>query len=545
MTNPEPSDRISKKQMITLIIVIALAVILCAVAVISVIHTIRNDNPTEPTEPTVDTQALAEAAKNTVALTIGDHELNAVELNYFYMETVNQFVNDYYQYIIYGMIPLDTTKPLNEQYFDETTKVTWADYFMDIAHENIKSTYLLCDLAEDAGFTLSEDELAYLDSLSASIESYAVKYGFESADAYVVDIFGYGAEMESYLDYFERALLADAYYTYYAESLEFTDEEVREFVSGSEHEYSAFSYSVYTLATSKFLTGGTEDSDGKITYTDEQIAASILAAEEAANTLNGAAFETIDLFKEGILGLEINSTLDSVVVKEYSEVAYSNISAAFQDWIISADRFVGEVGVIPQIVTTGEGEDAKETIEGYYIIRFDGVNDNNILMKNVRHILVLFKNDEGKTYSDGITSFTEQQKTTALETAEALLAQWQAGEATEDSFAALATEKTEDGGSKTTGGLYENIYPGQMVENFEAWCFDESRQYGDTGLVESVYGYHIMFFVGNTEQTYREFMITYTMRSEKLTEWHNSLVESAVLTELCLDYCPLDYTISG
>ena len=38
-----------------------------------------------------------------------------------------------------------------------------------------------------------------------------------------------------------------------------------------------------------------------------------------------------------------------------------------------------------------------------------------------------------------------------------------------------------------------------MVEPFEQWCFDESRQYGDTGLVRTSYGYHIMFFVDSRE----------------------------------------------
>ena len=34
-----------------------------------------------------------------------------------------------------------------------------------------------------------------------------------------------------------------------------------------------------------------------------------------------------------------------------------------------------------------------------------------------------------------------------------------------------------------------------MVEEFDAWCFDESRESGDYGIVKTVHGYHIMFFV--------------------------------------------------
>ena len=41
-----------------------------------------------------------------------------------------------------------------------------------------------------------------------------------------------------------------------------------------------------------------------------------------------------------------------------------------------------------------------------------------------------------------------------------------------------------------------------MVETFNDWCFDESRQPGDTGIVKTNYGYHIMYFVSQTENYY-------------------------------------------
>ena len=83
--------------------------------------------------------------------------------------------------------------------------------------------------------------------------------------------------------------------------------------------------------------------------------------------------------------------------------------------------------------------------------------------------------------------------------AQDLLDQWKAGEATEESFAQLAMEYTEDPGSMSTGGLYTDVVVGQMVEPFENWCFDESRKTGDTGLVQTSYGYHIMYFVDSEE----------------------------------------------
>lgn len=40
-----------------------------------------------------------------------------------------------------------------------------------------------------------------------------------------------------------------------------------------------------------------------------------------------------------------------------------------------------------------------------------------------------------------------------------------------------------------------------MVNSFSAWCFDSSRKAGDTAIVKSDFGYHIMYFVGTGKLT--------------------------------------------
>ena len=79
-------------------------------------------------------------------------------------------------------------------------------------------------------------------------------------------------------------------------------------------------------------------------------------------------------------------------------------------------------------------------------------------------------------------------------------------------------------GSNTVGGLYEDVYEGQMVEPFETWCFDESRQYGDTGLVQTTYGYHVMFYVGSEPVWIQQTETDWT--NEKVSQLLDSIVES-------------------
>lgn len=121
------------------------------------------------------------------------------------------------------------------------------------------------------------------------------------------------------------------------------------------------------------------------------------------------------------------------------------------------------------------------------------------LLVDVRHILIM---PEGGTPSaDGLsTTYSDAEWEACRQKAQAIYDQWLSGDKSQDSFSALANEKSEDqDGQVTNGGIYTDVYKGQMVEGFDDWCFDSARQPGDHGLVKTVYGYHIMYYVGGEE----------------------------------------------
>ena len=507
----------------------ALAVILVVAIVFGVTQFINNSGIRE---------------KNTVAATIGETKLNNAQLNYYYVDAVNQFAQTYGSYA--AMFGLDLTKPLDEQVINEETGATWADDFVNTALENAKATYALANAAKAAGFELSEEQQAELDNSITTMELYATAiYGYASIDDYIKAYYGHGASVESFREYTEMNTLAQTYYSQYSADLTYDDAALRAAEEGKEAEFSNFSYNYYYLNTSKFLTGGTTAEDGTTTYSEEEKAAAVKAAEAAAKALAEMEITSVEEFDAAIAELAINADAETAPKSTAClDYAYSSVTSAAREWITDSARTAGELGYMEN-ATTSTNEDGTEskTINGYYVVYFLGSNDNNFHLANVRHILVT----EGGTYdsSTGQTTYTEEELAAAKEKAEKILAMYEAGNKNEEAFKALALEHNTDPGSKENGGLYEDVYPGQMVEAFNDWCFEEGRKPGNTGIVVTPYGAHIMYYVGPSTTIYRDMLIENTLRSQDTAAWYEALVNAMVVTENNTKYLSRDLVLSS
>ena len=464
--------------------------------------------------------------RNTTAATInGDTKISAAELNHYYMDTVNQFMNQFSNYL--SLTGLDSTKPLDEQIQNEETNTTWADYFLQDATKRMKSVYAVYNDAVAQGYTLSDTAKTQLDMTVSNMAAYAKIYGYPDANSYIKAVYGQGCNEETYRQYAEIQLIASEYAKDHSESLTYDDAALRAAEAENFNAYSSYSYHSYFVGASHFYEGGTTGEDGKVTYSDEEKQAGLKAAEKAAQDLLDQKPATAEEFDKAIGAMSINADTDAKSTV-FDRVLYSQIGQIFRDWVTDAQRTAGDMTVIPnETETTNEDGTTTKTVTGYYVVMFDGSTDNTFPLVNVRHILVPYEG--GTTGENGQKTYTDEEKAAAKTKAEELLAQFTSGETTEDAFAALAKENSTDGGSKENGGLYEDVYPGQMVRNFNDWCFDESRKPGDTGIVESDYGVHVMYFVGDSETTYRDYMITNELRSADMAKWEESLAETVTV----------------
>ena len=100
----------------------------------------------------------------------------------------------------------------------------------------------------------------------------------------------------------------------------------------------------------------------------------------------------------------------------------------------------------------------------------------------------------------------------------------------EENFAETAAKYSVDS-SAANGGLYENIFKGQMVAEFEDWCFDSARKPGDSEIIKTSYGYHIMYFSGVSEEYY-SYAIGNTVKNVRLNDYINELIEGVEVSEL-------------
>ena len=156
--------------------------------------------------------------------------------------------------------------------------------------------------------------------------------------------------------------------------------------------------------------------------------------------------------------------------------------------------------------------------------------DQNVV--NVRHILVMPEQDTDSDGDGEPDTISDAAWADARDYANELYESWKQNP-TEENFADMAASTSSDTGSTDNGGLYEGIYPGQMVAEFNDWCFDPARQAGDTDIVKTTYGYHIMYFSGQGDYVYWRSVAESDTQYEKFNKTIDDLFSKY---ELKVDY---------
>ncbi|MBO5896775.1 MAG: peptidylprolyl isomerase [Clostridia bacterium] len=477
------------------------------------------------------TSVLCVPQKVLTAATYNGEKLTVAEYNYYYNSLYNQAVSysQYYDQQQSGMGAqyFDTTvDPADQEYTGDNADenvVTWADYFRYHAPEQgfiVKELYkrATSDEAKNAGFALTEEQTTEMntaiDEHMATLAENAKTADF-SLTNYIAKTCGEGLNEETYRELLERDYYAQYYLEWYQESLqdEISSEDVNVYYNAHKADYD--------IATLRFFTvsyAAAEDGSTDPVYTKEEAKARAdqfvaKATDEAAFTAAALEFappSLADSYKEDSATLASNLTKSSL----------SQLTEELTDWSFDNARKTGDIKVF----------DVAD-YEAYYIIMVvsPAAKDTASAGADVRHILC--QAETTKTDAEGNQTALPQAEidanlAAAKTEADKLLAEWKAGEATEESFAALATQHTDDTGSAETGGLYEDITSSsQYVAEFRDWALAPHTK-GDTEIVKTTYGYHIMYFVGAEAEQKWETDVRAAIASTTFEEFSNGIYDS-------------------
>ena len=251
-------------------------------------------------------------------------------------------------------------------------------------------------------------------------------------------------------------------------------------------------------------------------------------AREAGFQMSDENREQMNTMEEGLLETATNNgftDITAMIARNFGAGATLEDYKSFWEMYFLSSDYYNEI--------TGSFAPTAEEIAEYFNTHEAEYADNGLdkttRSVDVRHILIL---PEGATIETVTTEeFSDEAWAAGEQKAQEILDQWLSGDKTEDSFATLANENSADTGSNTNGGLYSGVTEGQMVEAFNDWCFDSSRQVGDYGIVKSEYGYHIMYFCGS------QLLWESQAESDLLAQLSNDFINNAVeAADVKIDY---------
>lgn len=432
-----------------------------------------------------------------VVATVDGQKISIGMYDYYYASIVSY----YEQYASYGYYSLDTTKDYSKQYTtdDDGNKISWQKFFETEALKEVEQITTYYSKALEEGVTLTSAQKKTIDKQISTLKDSASQNDV-SLDQYIKANFGTYCSEDTIRLMLEQYYLSANYKGKFKCETKVTDNDVDKYYNDHKNDYKKIEF--YYIASPYDATD--DNSKNESIKTAEKIMAKMKDKKSVIALVPEVYSSYIDSQVKS--SMEQDSTLTEKkareeAVKSYESNVVTTVSGSdspFDDkmntWLFSDDTKVGSkkyyidesAGYIYIVLKTSKA--SVEEDETY----------------TVRHILVAPESGSNSSSSTSEkTEYTDEQWAAAKKKADSILAKFNKTDKSEYEFAKLAEQystdsaSTSSGSNDSFGGLYESVTLGQMVPDFEKWSIDDSRKYGDTGIVKSDYGYHIMFFIND------------------------------------------------
>ena len=432
-----------------------------------------------------------------VVATVDGQKISIGMYDYYYASIVSY----YEQYASYGYYSLDTTKDYSKQYTtdDDGNKISWQKFFETEALKEVEQITTYYSKALEEGVTLTNAQKKTIDKQISTLKDSASQNDV-SLDQYIKANFGTYCSEDTIRLMLEQYYLSANYKGKFKCETKVTDNDVDKYYNDHKNDYKKIEF--YYIASPYDATD--ENSKNESIKTAEKIMAKMKDKKSVIALVPEVYSSYIDSQVKS--SMEQDSTLTEKkareeAIKSYESNVVTTVSGSdspFDDkmntWLFSDDTKVGS---------------KKYYIDEsawyiYIVLNTSKASVEEDETYTVRHILVAPESGNNSSSSTSEkTEYTDEQWAAAKKKADSILAKFNKTDKSEYEFAKLAEQystdsaSTSSGSNDSFGGLYESVTLGQMVPDFEKWSIDDSRKYGDTGIVKSDYGYHIMFFIND------------------------------------------------
>lgn len=431
---------------------------------------------------------------------------------------------------------------------NKTKEITFTEFFHDQAVAAMEQNAYYLKLAKEAGITLDADKIAEVEEQMTQLQTYADNNQF-SLSRFLSVQYGRGLNKRIFRNLLEEQALVDAYLASVTDGIaaEISDAEIEEEYNKDPGAYQVADIRLFGFPLEAYYTNNAQDGGEPETpaHTDAEQEARAAEFVEKATSVE----EFVKLAREYAEESEKASfqSDDATAASHITRsTVQSNVDADAADWVMSA----------------AEGEVKSFATDEYiYIVMIEkAAYRNEEPLRNVRHCLVMFDNaatlendvpanadlkelalayangeaaaeagtgeettapaDAAEETADGEEVYTK--KSQYLAEAGRYLQEYLGAETVDEkAFATMCDNHSDDTSSTTAGngegGLIADMDRGTYVTEFENWAYADHEP-GDTGIIETSYGYHIMYFVSEADEAKWKADIRSTLATEKQTE---------------------------
>ena len=436
-------------------------------------------------------------------------KVEKAEYEYYCATVYNSILMNAFQYDAYGagmglqVTGFDWTKlpaeqKCNEEYNGKTFD-NYEEYIEYMAELQLLTIKACVEYAKLNSITLDDETLAEIDAFIEENKESCSAQGY-TLEEYLKKFYGEGMTEELYLRIAKEYYLVNKVDETKSGMLKeyFTDEMVEAEYNSNIREYSEVTLRNYIVVADTDESGNVYDASMEVAKGEAEVFAGLITDENSF--LQRASEKERKRGNEKYADLLIEDSYTLMKNKSYYDLE-SGVGKELADWAFDESRQAGDVYIAK---VDGKGY-------GVYMMKDPMHRPATSYTYDVRHILVQFS--EYQTDSQTATKIelldpADYSVTVDIDVdpatvadpalymkAQGILETYLAGDLNEESFAKLAMEHSADGNA-ASGGLYEDVTEGYMVSRFENWALEEGREKGDVGIVETTYGYHIMYFVG-------------------------------------------------